>query len=138
VWDLDVTVDVSSGTYIRALARDLGTALEVGGHLTSLRRTRVGRFGLERAHSLEDLEIASEADDIPIISLAAAARESFPVRELTESEATAVGHGQRIPSKPAGVAQPVAAFAPQGHLVAMLDESGTLAKAHVVFSASGS
>ena len=138
VWDLDVIVDVSSGTYIRALARDLGAALGVGGHLTALRRTRVGRFGLDSAHALVDLEVASEADDIPIITLSAAARESFSVRELTASEATAVGYGQRIPSKPAGCRDPIAAFAPEGHLVAMLDESGTLARAYVVFTPSGS
>jgi tRNA pseudouridine55 synthase len=138
VWDLDVVVDVSSGTYIRALARDLGAALGVGGHLTALRRTRVGRFALDSAHSLTDLEIASEADAIPMVPLSAAARACFPVRELTEPEATAVGYGQRIPSRPAGRSQPVAAFAPEGHLVAMLDESGSLAKAHVVFTPSGS
>jgi tRNA pseudouridine55 synthase len=138
VWDLDVIVEVSTGTYIRALARDLGTALGVGGHLTALRRTRVGRFGLEQAHSLEDLEIASEADDIPLVPLSVAARESFAVRELTAAETTAVGYGQRIPSMPSGRTEPVAAFAPQGHLVAMLDESGSLAKAHVVFAPSGS
>jgi tRNA pseudouridine55 synthase len=134
VWDCDVVLDVSSGTYVRALARDLGTALGVGGHLTALRRTRVGRFGLDSAHSLEDLEVASEADDMPVITLAAAARDSFVVRELTAPEAIAVGYGQRIPSKPAGISQPVAAFAPEGHLVAMLDQSGTLARAHVVFT----
>ena len=109
-------------------------ALGVGGHLTALRRTRVGRFGLERAHLLEDLEVASEADAIPVITLADAARDSFDARELTEAEARAVGYGQRITSKPSGRSQPVAAFAPGGHLVAMLDESGTLAKAHVVFT----
>jgi tRNA pseudouridine55 synthase len=138
VWDCDVIVDVSSGTYIRALARDLGNVLGVGGHLTALRRTRVGRFGLDSAHSLEELEIASAAGDIPVISLSDAARDSFEARELTAPEATAVGYGQRIPSKPAGRSQPIAAFAPEGTLVAMLDERGTLAKAHVVFSPSGS
>jgi tRNA pseudouridine55 synthase len=138
VLDLDVIVDVSSGTYIRALARDLGAALGVGGHLTALRRTRVGRFGLDGAHSLTDLEIASEADAIPLVPLAVAARACFPVRELTAPEATAVGYGQRIASRPAGRSQPVAAFGPEGHLVAMLDESGSLAKAHVVFRPSGS
>jgi tRNA pseudouridine55 synthase len=138
VWDLDVIVDVSSGTYIRALARDLGAALGVGGHLTELRRTRVGRFGLEEAHTLTELEIASEADDIPLVLLSDAARASFAVRELTTSEAVAVGHGQRIASEPGVRSQPVAAFAPEGHLVAMLDESGSLAKAHVVFAPSGS
>lgn len=138
VWDVDVVVDVSSGTYIRALARDLGAALGVGGHLTVLRRTRVGRFGIERAHSLTDLEIASEADGIPVIALSHAARDSFCVRELTTSEATAIGFGKRIASQLAGRSQPVAAFAPDGHLVAMLDESGSLAKARVVFAASSS
>ncbi|MHB1473220.1 MAG: tRNA pseudouridine(55) synthase TruB [Dermatophilaceae bacterium] len=138
VWDLDVIVEVSSGTYIRALARDLGAALAVGGHLTALRRTRVGRFGLDGAHSLTELEIASEADGIPVILLADAARASFAVRELTASEATAVGYGQRIASQSAGHDKLVAAFAPQGHLVAMLDESGSLAKARVVFAPSGS
>ena len=138
VWDLDVVVDVSSGTYIRALARDLGTALGVGGHLTALRRTRVGRFGLDSAHSLAALEKAAEAGDIPLIPLSAAARDSFEVRELTTAEATAVGYGQRIPSAPGGRSQPIAAFAPDGSLVAMLDESGSLAKAHVVFTQSGS
>lgn len=138
VRDIDVVVDVSSGTYIRALARDLGAGLGVGGHLTALRRTRVGRFGLDDAHSLAELEMASEADDIPVIMLADAARASFAVRELTESEATAVGYGQRIASQPAGGGQPVAAFSPEGRLVAMLDQSGSLAKAHVVFAPSGS
>jgi tRNA pseudouridine55 synthase len=138
VLDLDVNVEVSTGTYVRALARDLGAALGVGGHLTSLRRTRVGRFGLEQAHSLEDLEMASEADDIPLVPLSVAARDSFAVRELTAAETIAVGYGQRIPSQPSGRSEPVAAFAPQGHLVAMLDESGSLAKAHVVFAPSGS
>ena len=138
VWDVDVIADVSSGTYIRALARDLGSALGVGGHLTALRRTRVGRFGLDVAHSLAEVEIASETGDIPVIRLADAARASFAVRELTAPEATAVGYGQRIPSSPAGRSQPIAAFAPQGHLVAILDERGSLAKAHVVFPAPGS
>ncbi len=53
--DLDVEVDCSSGTYIRALARDLGAALGVGGHLTALRRTRVGGFGLDQARTLDEL-----------------------------------------------------------------------------------
>ncbi len=138
VWDLDVRVEVSSGTYIRALARDLGAALGVGGHLTVLRRPRVGRFGIEGAHSIPYLEIASEADGIPMVPLSAAARESFDVRELTAPEAVAIGYGQRIASQVAGRSQPIAAFAPDGHLVAMLDESGSLAKARVVFAPLGS
>jgi tRNA pseudouridine55 synthase len=136
IWDLDVVVDVSSGTYVRALARDLGAALGVGGHLTALRRTRVGHFDLAGAHPLAELEVASEADGIPVVSLAAAARASFESRDLTEAETTAVGHGQRIPSRVPLREQPVAAFAPDGRLVAMLDERGTLARTHVVFPAS--
>ena len=133
VWDLDVVVDVSSGTYIRALARDLGSALGVGGHLTALRRTRVGHFELADAHTLPELEVASQADAIPVVSLADAARASFESRELSEAEATAVGYGQRIPSRAPLREQPIAAFAPDGRLVAMLDERGTLARTHVVF-----
>jgi len=87
---------------------------------------------------LQELEIASEADGIPVVTLSDAARACFAVRELTAPEATAVGYGQRIASQPTGSSQPVAAFAPEGHLVAMLDESGPLAKARVVFAASGS
>ena len=133
VLDLDAVVEVSSGTYVRALARDLGAALGVGGHLTALRRTRVGRFDLEAAHTLPELEAAKEGDGIPVVSLADAARASFDVRELTGDEARMVSHGQRIPSRKPLREEPVAAFAPDGRLVAMLDERGTLARTHVVF-----
>ncbi|WP_086710195.1 tRNA pseudouridine(55) synthase TruB, partial [Streptomyces antimycoticus] len=71
VLDLDVTVVCSSGTYIRALARDLGAGLGVGGHLTALRRTRVGPYGLEAARTLESLEESLEI--MPIAEAAAAA-----------------------------------------------------------------
>ena len=63
VLDVDVEVEVSSGTYVRALARDLGAALGVGGHLTALRRTRVGSFTLDQAHTLPELEAAAETGD---------------------------------------------------------------------------
>jgi len=147
VLDIDVEVDVSSGTYVRALARDLGAALGVGGHLTALRRTRVGRFDLTMAHDLAELSGRLETDGpsgaagshgIPILMLSDAARAQFPVRELTEAEATAIGHGQRIESRPPLRGEPVAAFAPDGRLVAMLDESGRLARTHVVFAPTGS
>src|SRR4051794_22770254 len=71
--DVDIEVEVSSGTYVRALARDLGARLGVGGHLTALRRTRVGPFGLEGARTLPDLE-----SDFGCLPLAKAARASFP------------------------------------------------------------
>jgi tRNA pseudouridine55 synthase len=138
VRDLDVEVDVSSGTYVRALARDLGAALGTGGHLTALRRTRVGRFDVADASSLEALQAARDTGGVPLVPLADAARASFAVRELSAAEATAVGHGQRVPSRTPLREEPVAAFAPDGALVAMLDERGTLAKAHVVFAPSGS
>ncbi len=77
VLDVDVSVRCSSGTYIRAIARDLGDALAVGGHLTSLRRTAVGGFTLDQAHTLESLD-----DDFVVLDIAEAARRSFPARDL--------------------------------------------------------
>jgi tRNA pseudouridine55 synthase len=138
VLDVDVEVEVSSGTYVRALARDLGAALGVGGHLTALRRTRVGAFTLEQAHQLADLSAVAAPADMPVIPLADAARAGFAGRELTEREAASVGFGQRIEAAVPGRADPVAAFGPDGRLVAMLDESGALAKSLVVFVPAGS
>ena len=137
VVDVDVTVTVSSGTYVRALARDLGMALGSAGHLTALRRTRVGGFGLDRAHLLADLE-ARQGEAMPVIPLAEAARAGFAARELTADEARTIGFGQRLPSVEPGRAEPVAAFAPDGSLVAMLDESGDTARSHVVFAPASS
>jgi tRNA pseudouridine55 synthase len=141
VLDVDVEVTVSSGTYVRALARDLGASLGVGGHLLALRRTRVGAFTLDGAHDLTELgELleAQGADAMPVTPLADAARAQFAVRELTPEETTAVGYGQRPESAQPGRTEPVAAFAPDGRLVAMLDESGPKARAHVVFAPAGS
>jgi tRNA pseudouridine55 synthase len=136
--DVDVEVTVSSGTYVRALARDLGAALGVGGHLTALRRTRVGAFTLDVAHDLESLAAVQDPSLVPVVPLAEAAREQFAVRELGAAEATAVGYGQRVPSAQPGRQEPVAAFAPDGRLVALLDESGPTARTRVVFAAAGS
>lgn len=128
--DLDVRVAVSSGTYVRALARDLGTALGVGGHLTALRRTTVGRFTLDLATALDSLD----PDALPVIAMAQAAREQFPVRELTDDEARKLRYGQKLaPADP--VADPVAAIGPGEDLVAMLDQSGAVPRSHVVFPA---
>jgi len=141
VLDLDVSVTVSSGTYVRALARDLGAALGVGGHLTALRRTRVGAFTLEGAHDLAALGALLDdqgPESMPVTPLAEAARAQFEVRELSEGETTAVGYGQRVDSASPGRTDPVAAFAPDGRLVAMLDESGATARTHVVFAPAGS
>ncbi|MEI2732572.1 MAG: tRNA pseudouridine(55) synthase TruB [Dermatophilaceae bacterium] len=137
VLDVDVHVEVSSGTYVRALARDLGAALGVGGHLTALRRTRVGRFDVAEAHSLEALA-DTEPGGIPLLPLAQAARAQFRVHELTEAQARALGFGQRIDSDEPPTTAPVAAIGPDDTLVAMLDESGPRARTHVVFAAAGS
>ncbi len=96
VIDLDVVVDCSSGTYIRALARDLGAALGTGGHLTALRRTRVGSFGLDEA--LPPDELTADPPRRPeLISLDAVARQNFPYLELDADEARAVGYGRPLP-----------------------------------------
>ena len=78
-FDLDVSVRCSSGTYIRAIARDLGAALGVGGHLTALRRTAVGPVRPGRAHTLDEL-----ADDFAMMPIAEAARAAFPAMDLDE------------------------------------------------------
>ena len=89
----------SSGTYIRALARDLGAALGIGGHLTALRRTAVGPYRLEQAHSLEDLSERMQLTPLP-----AAAAAAFPRLDLTADDARRLAHGVRIPVPPHGTA----------------------------------
>jgi len=116
VTDVDVVVDCSSGTYVRALARDLGAALGTGGHLTALRRTRVGPFTLDDAATLEDLGASFR-----LLDLATVARRCFPVRDLDDAEAAAVRYGRAIAVGGVG-AEPVAALAPDGRLVALLAE----------------
>ncbi|WP_295013886.1 tRNA pseudouridine(55) synthase TruB [uncultured Microbacterium sp.] len=119
LWDLDVVVDCSSGTYIRALARDLGDALGVGGHLTALRRTRVGDFGLDEAVSLEDLSSAQ-----PLTTAAAASR-ILPVLDVTASEAVDLRHGKRLPGQRHRLhAERAAAIAPDGSLVGVVERRG--------------
>lgn len=137
VTDVDIEVTVSSGTYVRALARDLGAVLGTGGHLTALRRTRVGGFAIQAAHPLADLE-ARQGAAMPVTPLAEAARAAFAVREVDEAEARALGFGQRVPSTVPGRPEPVAAIAPDGRLVAILDESRPTARSLVVFSPSSS
>ena len=136
--DVDVTVRCSSGTYIRALARDMGADLGVGGHLTALRRTQVGPYGIGQARTLEQL-----AEDLALLPLADAARSLLPVRELSEDEAVELSFGRRIPASWAGTDKEAdkdtvtAAFAPDGSLVALLKDAGPLAKPELVFAARG-
>jgi tRNA pseudouridine55 synthase len=127
--DADVSVTCSSGTYIRALARDLGAALGVGGHLTALRRTRVGPYGVGQARTLDQL-----AASFTVIPLADAAAVAFPRLDLTEEDARLVAHGRRLPAaKLGGDPGPVAAFAPDGSLVALLTEEAGQARPAAVF-----
>jgi tRNA pseudouridine55 synthase len=137
VLDVDVEVTVSTGTYVRALARDLGTALGCGGHLTALRRTRVGGFTIADAHPLAGLE-ARQGERMPVTLLADAARAAFAVREIDDAQARTLGHGQRLESAVPGRTEPVAAIAPDGTLVAMLDESRPTARSLVVFAPASS
>jgi tRNA pseudouridine55 synthase len=113
--DLDVRVTCSSGTYVRALARDLGAALGVGAHLTALRRTRVGPFDLGRARTLDQL-----ADELSVVPLDAAVAASFPRRELTSDEAAALSYGKKL--SPTRLPGTVGAFAPDGRCIALLED----------------
>ena len=124
--DVEVRVDCSSGTYIRALARDLGNLLGVGGHITALRRTKVGHFDVTAANSIEEL------GELRLTELATAARQLFPVIELTESEVTDLIHGKRISAKPE-VAGLAAGLSMSGKLVAVLESVKTDLKSVVVF-----
>jgi len=131
VLDLDVTVVCSSGTYVRALARDLGAALGVGGHLTALRRTRVGPYDESGARTLEQLETSFE-----ILPIAAAARAAFPTWDVDTEQARSVAHGGQLPWESrddSGTAGPVAVFGPDGAFLALVEERAGRAKPVAVF-----
>lgn len=127
--DIDVVVECSSGTYIRALARDLGEALTVGGHLTALRRTRIGSYTVEQAQSLDGLS----AETLSVLDISEAAKQQFPVRKLSEQDVTDLRHGKRLQASGEG-AEPFAGVDANGDLVAMLTVSGKDVKSLVVFS----
>lgn len=127
--DIDVRIACSSGTYIRALARDLGEAVGIGGHLTSLRRTKVGQYSVESAQTLEQL---NSLETLPILNIADAARAQFACIELEESQVTDLRHGKRIKVEDK-FEGPAAAFGPDGSLVAMVERSGSQVKSLVVF-----
>lgn len=133
--DVDVLVECSSGTYIRALARDLGEALGVGGHLTALRRTKVGRYNVEQAARLEDIT----RENLSILPSAAAARQQFAALELSEQDEIDLRHGKRLAAGDALAkhpkTEPIAAFNASGSFVAMLERSSGQLKSMVVFAA---
>jgi tRNA pseudouridine55 synthase len=127
--DLEVRVVCSSGTYIRALARDLGAALGVGGHLTSLRRTRIGPFTLDAAQPLDQLDVPSA-----LIDPADAATRLLGRLDLTEQQAIDLGHGKRITVDPAGTRSgPIAAIAPDGRLIGLVEFRGDQVKSLLNF-----
>jgi tRNA pseudouridine55 synthase len=131
VLDVAVEVECSSGTYVRALARDLGAALGVGGHLTALRRTRVGPFTLAQARTLEQL--SAEPVTLP---LAAAIHVAFPVRVVDVGEARELSFGRAL--EPRGIAGVHGALTVTDEPVALLHEQGGRARPVLVFAAAGS
>ncbi|WP_394770292.1 tRNA pseudouridine(55) synthase TruB [Lacisediminihabitans sp.] len=127
--DVDVRVECSSGTYIRAIARDLGAALGVGGHLTALRRTRIGPFSVADAADLETMDVATA-----LLGPADVASRLFDTYPLTESQAIDLGHGKRlVDDEWSGGAGPLAAIAPDGRLVGLIGFDGHTAKPLVNF-----
>jgi tRNA pseudouridine55 synthase len=113
--DLDVTVECSSGTYIRALARDLGAGLGTGGHLTALRRTRVGPYGIGLARTLEQLE-----DSLDILPIGEAAAAAFPRWDVDAEQAGLLSHGRRLPAPGLG-SGPTAVFGPDDRFLALVE-----------------
>ena len=111
--DLDATIRCTSGTYIRSLARDLGARLGTGGHLTALRRTRVGPYTEADARTLDIISERPVCHPLPEVAAL-----NFPSRYLTEAETTTLSHGGKL--TPDTTAAPVAAFAPDGTLIALI------------------
>lgn len=121
--DLDLHVSCSSGTYVRAIARDLGEALGVGGHLTALRRTAVGPFTLDRA--------SADLEHVPLVPIAEAARAAFPSVDLTAEQAQDVRFGRKLAVSLGD--GPHAVFAPDGEFLALYEQDGEQARAVAVF-----
>jgi tRNA pseudouridine55 synthase len=124
--DVDVHVECSTGTYVRALARDLGAALGVGGHLTRLRRSRVGAFGAAEALPLESMP-----EPPAVIAIADVARRSFASYSLDSQQAADVRTGRAFRAD-LGAPGPVAVF-DGAEFLALYDQHGPLAKAVAVF-----
>jgi tRNA pseudouridine55 synthase len=123
--DVAISVRCSSGTYIRAIARDLGTRLGVGGHLTALRRTAVGPYDLPGARTLERL-----AEVFVLVPIAEAARAGFPAYDLDEAQANDVRVGRALD---VGVEGLTAVFAPDGEFLALYEPRDGAARAVAVF-----
>lgn len=126
VVEVDVRVVCSSGTYVRALARDLGAGLGVGGHLSALRRTRVGPYDLSVAHTLEEL-----AEELVLLPIADAARAAFASRDVDDAAAAVISHGGPLPAS--GAPGTVAVFGPDGGFLALVEDRGEVTRALAVF-----
>jgi tRNA pseudouridine55 synthase len=136
VVDVDVTVACTAGTYIRAIARDAGAALGVGGHLSALRRTTSGPFTVDRAAPVEEAGAALLAGGSSgFLGLTEAATLVFPTRSVTDEEARALTYGQRIPAT--GAPGLHAAVDPEGRLYALVEDAGSSARVTVGFPPPG-
>lgn len=135
--DADVRVECSSGTYVRALARDLGADLGTGGHLTALRRTRIGAFHVEEAAELDELDVSAS-----MMRPSDAARRALPVVALTAQQATDLGHGKRVEVSDAAGADVasgtvLAAIDPEDRLVAIVERRGSTLRVVTGFPPDG-
>ncbi|THA24226.1 tRNA pseudouridine(55) synthase TruB [Streptomyces sp. RKND-216] len=138
VVDVLVSVVCSSGTYIRALARDLGAGLGVGGHLTALRRTRVGPYRLDGARTLEQLQAErNETDAVSLLPLGEAAAAAFPRWDVDARHAQLLLNGAQItmPGALAAHEGPIAAFGPEERFLALVEARRGRAKSLAVFAA---
>ncbi|MBW1599607.1 tRNA pseudouridine(55) synthase TruB [Streptomyces sp. JJ38] len=127
VLDLLVSIVCSSGTYVRALARDIGAELGVGGHLTALRRTRVGPYTVAAAHTLDALQ-----ETLTVLPIGEAVAQAFPRWNVGERQARLICNGVQLdmPRLPAG---PVAVFGPGDRFLALVEERSGKAKSLAVF-----
>ncbi|KQW53471.1 tRNA pseudouridine synthase B [Nocardioides sp. Root1257] len=128
--DVDVSVRCSSGTYIRAIARDLGARLGVGGHLTALRRTAVGPYDLASARTLDQLGEAPPGLQGALMPIADAARAAFASHELDGEQADDVRVGRALDVDLDGL---TAVFAPDGEFLALYEPKDGRARAVAVF-----
>jgi tRNA pseudouridine55 synthase len=127
VIDIDVRVVCSSGTYIRALARDLGATLGVGGHLTALRRSRVGPFSVLDAATLSDIDVESA-----LVLPETIASTLFPTLQLTAEQVLGLSQGKRLPGFDVE-GGPIAALSPTGRLTGLVQVVGGVVKPIVNF-----
>lgn len=132
VLDVDVLVECSSGTYVRALARDVGAALGVGGHLTALRRTRVGPFSIGSASTLAALD---EPGGLCVVGLSEAIAQAMPIRTVDAAEQRELSFGRSLAAT--GVAGVHGALTADGTAVALLQEADGRAGPMLVFTPAG-